>query len=555
MSGLSILGVGSASNALYIGSNACVGIGKSNAAYALDVVGEINASSNIRIAGQSLQGLGVPNQVVLSSTNTWTVPSGITNVKVQGVGAGGGGGGGTLTSPYAAGGGGAGGYFEAILNVSAGLNLVCTIGAAGASEANSINTAASAGGNTTIVISGTTVLTGSGGNGGVANTSVAGGDGGIGGNTAYSLTGSYVQSTSMILCNGGDGDSAIGLNSTPDSGNGGASYFGGGGIAARITLGGANGNAFGSGGGGGRYGNGVTSVGGTGAPGVVIISYFTQSGLPTNYTATAPLSMSGTTLTIANATTSAPGVVKAVDGYSINGSNHSVTNYSEGGTRVHIDTSGRAYVPMINNITHYGTMQFTTDYTTFSSHGTSRFFYMPAFSISIPTGKQILLKIKGMNGRQQNGLAIDFFDSVSNAWLSESTSGRLIGQNSLFRVEYNTSGPIATDDATKRPCWIEYAMNMFSENSFPQFCEINIHNFGQSGTSNNNQYGMIHGTVNSSYRGANNGWIGNFIGGIAAYSNNSATNPIWSAMRIFMVTSDTNVTNISQSLTYNVTIS
>jgi hypothetical protein len=59
-----------------------------------------------------------------------------------------------------------------------------------------------------------------------------------------------------------------------------------------------------------------------GAPGVVIITYFTQSGLPTNYTATAPLSMTGTTLSIAAATTSATGVVSvpSANGLSVNGS-------------------------------------------------------------------------------------------------------------------------------------------------------------------------------------------------------------------------------------------
>jgi alpha-tubulin suppressor-like RCC1 family protein len=44
MSGQSILGVGSASNAFFIGSNAFVGIGKSNAAHPLDVAGSINFS-------------------------------------------------------------------------------------------------------------------------------------------------------------------------------------------------------------------------------------------------------------------------------------------------------------------------------------------------------------------------------------------------------------------------------------------------------------------------------------------------------------------------------
>jgi hypothetical protein len=51
-------------------------------------------------------------------------------------------------------------------------------------------------------------------------------------------------------------------------------------------------------------------IGGNGGPGAVIITYFSASGLAPVYTATAPLSMSGNALTIANATSSAPGVVQ-----------------------------------------------------------------------------------------------------------------------------------------------------------------------------------------------------------------------------------------------------
>jgi len=78
------------SNVFLVNSNALIGIGKSNPVYALDVVGEINASSNIRISGQSLQGLGVPNQVVFTSgSSTWSVPTGVTAIQVEMVGGGG----------------------------------------------------------------------------------------------------------------------------------------------------------------------------------------------------------------------------------------------------------------------------------------------------------------------------------------------------------------------------------------------------------------------------------------------------------------------------------
>jgi hypothetical protein len=255
-----------------------------------------------------------PKQVVLTSSTTWTVPSGITKVKIHGVAGGGGGGGGTRTVQYGGGGGGAGGYFEAVVSVTSGLNLVCTVGAGGALGAGntSLSAVAGVGSDSIVAISGTTILQAYGGNGGIANGNTIGGLGGTGGSAIFSLTGSYVDSESALVDEGGDGDSAIGVNATPCSGNGGASYFGGGGIAALLTNA-PNARAYGSGGGGGRY----DYNGGTGAQGVIIISYLQPSGIPATYTVSAPLSLSGTALSVANATTTAPGVVQVGSGLSV----------------------------------------------------------------------------------------------------------------------------------------------------------------------------------------------------------------------------------------------
>jgi len=270
---------------VYLPTACNLGIGKSNAAYALDVVGEINASSNIRIAGQSLQGLGVPTQVVFTSGSnaTWTVPTGVTAVQVELVGGGGSGGNSANTSPYgSSGGGGAGGYFRLVLNSTLASSLSYGVGAAG--------------NNTTVTYNGYTYTATAGGAGGINNvSSTYPGVGGVGGVPSFSAN---TACLSALVVNGGDGQAGGNLvngTSSVYGGTGGASYFGSGSKGGPAGAAAANATAYGSGGGGG--GN-STGTGGAGAPGVVIITYFTQSGLPTNYTATAPLSMSGTTLTM-----------------------------------------------------------------------------------------------------------------------------------------------------------------------------------------------------------------------------------------------------------------
>jgi len=255
-------------------------------------------------------GMGVPNQVVLTtgSNATWTVPSGVTAVQVEMVGGGGGGAGGIGTVTYVSGGGAAGSYVKATINVSNISSLTYTVGGSAAGGAGGADGTA---GNSTILTATNTALvniTAAGGESGKAAPSMFTGRGGLG--QTSTISGSAINSSLSVV--GGDGFSGAGGYNINDesAGNGGASFFGGGGRGGLDGYGvpsqaGCNGNAYGSGGGGGRGGY----IGGNGAQGLIIITYFTQSGLPTNYTATAPLSMTGSTLSIANATSSAPGVV------------------------------------------------------------------------------------------------------------------------------------------------------------------------------------------------------------------------------------------------------
>lgn len=316
--------IGGSNIALLGGSN--MAIGKSNAAYALDVVGEINASSNIRIAGQSLQGLGVPNQVVLTSSAAWTVPSGVTQAKIQLCGGGGGGGGGGSTGTFYTGGaGGGGGYCEFVANFSSISTLNITIGAGGnGGAAGTSNGTNGANGESTIVTATNLNIAAGGGTFGYGcgqsayrNANISGN----GGSITLSTT-TAVVNNSIITVSGSPGQQYRSDSQHESSGpNGGTSFFGGSGGGGINTyennsafIGHAPSDAYGGGGGGGRY---INNQGGNGCKGVVIITYFTQSGLPNNYTATTPLSMSGTTLSIANATTSAPGVVQVGSGLSV----------------------------------------------------------------------------------------------------------------------------------------------------------------------------------------------------------------------------------------------
>lgn len=199
--------------------------------------------------------------------NTFTVPAGVTCIKVEAWG--GGGGGSNISNPNRRGGGGGGGAYASSLvtPVTPGSNYVVNVGAGG--------TGSSPGQNSTFNSS--TVI-------------AAGGFGGINNNSGAGAGGSMLVSNGMVEFAGGNGA------------NGGGTFSGGGGGGA--GSGGAGGNATGQTGGtgtvvnGGNGGNGVsgtsngnigiihggggsgavassnTSVsGGHGANGLVVITY------------------------------------------------------------------------------------------------------------------------------------------------------------------------------------------------------------------------------------------------------------------------------------------
>ena len=156
------------------------------------------------------------NSVVLTSGNSYTVGAGITSAKVWATGGGGGGGGSTSDDSTVGGGGGAGGVAYVTKSVSQGTTISYTLGSGGLAG-HGATISATAGGNTSVTISGTTIVGNGGAPGLFNNTSVAlggtylGGDGGANGGTGAGSTGD----------DGGGGGGAIGGANGTHNGNSG----------------------------------------------------------------------------------------------------------------------------------------------------------------------------------------------------------------------------------------------------------------------------------------------------------------------------------------------
>ena len=143
------------------------------------------------------------------SSQTWTVPSGVTRIKVSAVGGGGGGSG----SGWEYGGGG-GAYFEKVIDVTSGTDVTYTVGSGSSGTGQS---QAAAGGSTTVIYNSVTYTAGGGGGGGGS----AGGSGGTATGGDINLSGvDGTRSGAMPGGNcgyqgfggGGDGSSSGGEN-------------------------------------------------------------------------------------------------------------------------------------------------------------------------------------------------------------------------------------------------------------------------------------------------------------------------------------------------------
>ena len=192
------------------------------------------------------QGLTAPGEQVFtasSSSQTYNVPTGVTQIEVEVWGGGGGGGAGL------GGGGGAGGLIKALIPTSGPMTCSVTVGAGGTGGSGGNSGTGGSSSTVSCGASDSATVTADGGNGGTG--SPGGGSGGGGGTTTYAS-----NVTPLVTTTGGNGISDT------NGGNGGGYYYFNNTNGANTTNG--TGTDVGSGGGGGFPGGG-------GAPGLVII--------------------------------------------------------------------------------------------------------------------------------------------------------------------------------------------------------------------------------------------------------------------------------------------
>jgi hypothetical protein len=209
------------------------------------------------------------------ATGTFTVPAGVTSIKVECWGGGGAGGGvtGANNSTRAGGGGSGGTYTLATINVTALSQLTINVGAGGVG----VSSADGGNGGTSSVVTGSTTVSAVGGAGGkVGNGTNANG---AGGGVSTGITFNGGSGAAAAGGNSGAGGGGAGSGGSGGSANGttaGAAGLNGGGIGATGLTGSGNGTAaanLSGGGSGGRSTNNTSRVGGNGFRGQVKITY------------------------------------------------------------------------------------------------------------------------------------------------------------------------------------------------------------------------------------------------------------------------------------------
>jgi hypothetical protein len=228
--------------------------------------------------------LNVSAQTTFTTSGSYTIPVGVTCIKVECWGAGGGGS--SVSSKNRQGGGGGGGaYATSFMTVIPGTNYTVVVGAGG--PANTSGGATSFNINTVIAAGGS----------GAANNSTSGAAGG----TVAASTGSTVfaggnganGATYSGGGGGGAGSAGTGGNASGGTaGTGTALYGGSGGSGVTGESNGNNGTVYGGGGSGASKTTGANFTGGAGAGGLVVVTIITNvevnatSGLLLNYYAT-----------------------------------------------------------------------------------------------------------------------------------------------------------------------------------------------------------------------------------------------------------------------------
>jgi len=239
---------GTNSTATPVAGSVIVGTGSAMAATAAGTAGQVLTSAGAGtptwaiVAAPSLLGTAI---TTTGAPQTFTIPSGVTRLKVTIVGGGGGGGNGDFSSLSGGGGGGGGTSVVWLSGLTPGLTIIATVGLGGS---------AAAAGGTSSIYSGTQSITTSTATGGSGGSSLDAGSGGSG-------TGA------TIIIGGGAGGHGMINGSAGPGGSGGSSTFGGGGLGSLAA--GSAGRNYGGGGGGG----GFVNVGGAGGQGIVLFEY------------------------------------------------------------------------------------------------------------------------------------------------------------------------------------------------------------------------------------------------------------------------------------------
>lgn len=203
---------------------------------------------------------GMTSQV-FTSNGTFTIPTGITKVKVTVVGGGGGSGGASASfcaAGYSGGGGGGGAAIKYLTGLTPGNTLTVTVGAAGTAGSSSPGNGGT-GGNSSVA-SGTQTITTVQGNGGVGSLANAptGGAGGSSSGGDIAISGQPGRYALVSLYVGGQ--------------DGGSSYFGLGGTKAASSGSAVSGTGYGAGA-TGAYEGSTTIAGAAGTAGIVIFEW------------------------------------------------------------------------------------------------------------------------------------------------------------------------------------------------------------------------------------------------------------------------------------------
>lgn len=283
--------------------------------------GGSNGTGDLSLRNVTLNGTvtAMSSPFTYNGNGLFTVPAGVSCVRIQAWGGGGGGGfqdtgGGGGTD--GGGGGGGGGYREGILAVSSSDNITITVGIGGAGAATT-NTNGAAGGSSIVTHSSGTITAG-GGSGGFGTTTT-GGSGGTGsfsgtiygqvannggsGGAADNNEGGGGGGAGGTISVGGNGTDGSTCDCAPAGGAGGGGGAGDGGSGGNDGAGSDGALIGGGGGGAGDDGGG----GGSGADGRVIISWNLSSSTPGTITAGSPASSCSSPFNPPNITGDNPG--------------------------------------------------------------------------------------------------------------------------------------------------------------------------------------------------------------------------------------------------------